>query len=316
MLGGGVAAAFLPSAVSRATAETAAVKRGGFFTSRPAADIYFHSGLQQLPSRANGADIACITLIIGDDAAALIDSGYSFDLGAKARAHAALLTAKPLKWVINTHVHPDHIFGNRALADEDGVTFCGHKNLPRLMAEAGPYYNARLAEILGAEAAERAKLVPPQRLVAAAEPMVIDLGNRRLHLEAKRLAHTSTDLTVFDEKSGTLICGDLVFDGHVPTLDGSAVGWLEVLAELKGRSEVKTIIPGHGVIRKDWKKQLQKVEDYLKVLLDDTKKLMAKGVSIGKAAELAAASQRQQWLLFDDYNPRNVAKAFVELEWL
>ena len=301
----GAAAAFVPKASG---------EPGNFFVSEPAEGIYFHTGRQQLPSRANGADIACVTLIEGDHAAALVDSGYSFDLGARALEHAHRLSDKPVKWVINTHVHPDHIFGNRAF--ENRATFCGHKNLPRLMAEAGPHYRVRLEEILGAEAAAKAELVPPERLVSPEQPEAIELGNRRLRLEAWRLAHTSTDLTVFDEKTGSLVAGDLVFDGHVPTLDGSAIGWLEALTKLKARSEIKMLVPGHGVIRDDWRRQIGKVEDYLRALLADTKRLMDEGVSLGEAATLAAASQREKWLLFDDYNPRNVAKAFVELEWL
>ena len=295
-----------------------------FFTTTKAEGIYFHRGYNQLPSQANGADISSITLIVGDDAAVLVDTGYSFALGKKALEATAQITPKPIRWVINTHVHPDHIFGNGALVGKamgnvaskgaGEIQFCGHRNLPRLMAEGGIHYTRRLGEILGEAAAIRSPLVPPAVLVTKGEPLRLDLGNRSLVLEAYQNAHTATDLTVFDEKTATLIAGDLVFDKHLPTLDGSMLGWLEVLKRLKQR-DLQLLIPGHGIPRQDWRAQITKIEEYLQVLEVDVRGFIQKGVPISEAATLGAASQRNHWLLFDAYNPRNVAKAYAELEW-
>ena len=299
-------------------------KASKFFTTTKAEGIYFHRGYNQLPSQANGADISSITLIVGDDAAVLVDTGYSFALGKKALEATAQITPKPIRWVINTHVHPDHIFGNGALvgkamgnvaSNQAGeIQFCGHRNLPRLMAEGGIHYTRRLGEILGEAAAIRSPLIPPAVLVTKGEPLRLDLGNRSLVLEAYQNAHTATDLTVFDEKTATLIAGDLVFDKHLPTLDGSMLGWLEVLKRLKQR-DLQLLIPGHGIPRQDWRAQITKIEKYLQVLEADVRGFIQKGVPISEAATLGAASQRNHWLLFDAYNPRNVAKAYAELEW-
>ncbi len=296
-----------------ALGQSAKTETGDFYPVRVAPGIYFHKGKTEVPSKANKADIATIALIVGDETAALVDTGYSFSLGRLALKQATALTDKPIKWVINTHVHPDHTFGNYALAAE--AKFCGHSLLPRIMAETAPHYLAYLGEVMGKEAEERVKIVPPVTLVSRDKNKYIDLGNRRLRLEAWPLAHTSTDITVFDESSGVLITGDLVFDEHVPTLDGSALGWLKVLGELKKRDEIKTLVPGHGEPRSDWRAQIGKVEEYLQTLVADVKEMIRQGTSLSRAATLAAASQRGKWQLFDHYNPRNVAKAFVEMEW-
>ena len=86
-------------------------------------------------------------------------------------------------------------------------------------------------------------LVLPTRAVAGTDR--IDLGGRRLTLRAWRTAHTDSDLTVLDEKSGTLWLGDLLFVGHLPVVDGNLRGFVAVIGELR-HIRAKRVIPGHG----------------------------------------------------------------------
>ena len=70
---------------------------------------------------------------------AVIDTGGSPEFGRRLRAGIATLTNLPVAWVITTHAHPDHFFGNVAFA-EDGASFAGHRKLARALATRGPFY--------------------------------------------------------------------------------------------------------------------------------------------------------------------------------
>lgn len=194
--------------------------------------VFVHQGRYEVQSPDNRGDIANASFVVGDEAVAVIDTSGSAVMGEDLRDAIRAVTRKPIKYVINTHMHPDHVFGNAAFKQDD-PTFVGHYKLARALGTRSESYVTANKQMLGEDVFKGSEIILPTMLIK--EPTRLDLGGRELLLEPQATAHTDNDLIVTDTKTDTLFLGDLLFSVHVPTLDGSIKGWLALLDELGNR---------------------------------------------------------------------------------
>ena len=301
-------AAVLALAVLGLLPSGARAEPAAFALENPAPGIYVHYGRQALANRANAGDIANAGFIVGTRCVAVVDTGGSYATGRALRAAIRRATPLPVCYVINTHAHPDHVFGNAAFVD-DGAEFVAHWRAPDALRRRGPHYVAALARDLG-DAAGGTRIVLPTRTVE--ESASLDLGARVLTLRSWPTAHTDADLTVFDEATRTLWLGDLVFAGHVPVVDGNLRGFLAAIATLRTMA-ADIAIPGHGRAAR-WPAVLDAEEAYLLRLQADVRAAIKSGRTLAQAVA-TVGGDRASWLLYGDFHKRNVSAAYAELEW-
>jgi quinoprotein relay system zinc metallohydrolase 2 len=273
--------------------------------------VFVHQGRYEIFSPRNSGDTSNNGFIVGKEGVAVVDTGGSPRVGAALLAAIRARTALPIKYVINTHMHPDHVFGNVAFAGEKPV-FVGHAKLPRALAAREGRYLAINKELLG-DAFAGTQIIAPSELVT--DRLELDLGDRKLLVEAQPTAHTDNDVTVLDEKTGTMFLGDLLFSKHIPALDGSIRGWLALIDKLAARNDVRLAVPGHGPASMPWPAALAAEKHYLTTVADDVRTMIKQGKTLSEAAAKAGLSEKDAWLLFNDYHARNVSAAFAELEW-
>ena len=301
-LAGALASLLLPAAAQLAPAAAA-------LPFREVADgIFVRFGLDEEVTEENCGAIANIGFIVGAKSVAVVDTGTTRQQGQALREAVAAVTDRPISHVVATHVHFDHCFGHSAFGDLP-VRFVGHRNLPRALAERGAFYTKLLSETCPAFAGT--VVVPPNETVD--DVTEVDLGDRLLRLQAWPTAHTNTDLTVFDARTGTLWAGDLIFDGRLPTLDGSLLGWLAVLDGLL-TGEVSRVIPGHGAVS-DGRAAVAAERRYLETLRDGVRQALADDLDIPATLTRLGEEGLQQWQVVENVHGRNIVSAYTELEW-
>lgn len=272
--------------------------------------VYVHQGVHEDLSEGYHGDICNIGFIVGAKGIAVIDTGGSFKVGRQLHEAIRKVSTLPILYVINTHVHPDHIFGNAAFVGDKPI-FVGHAKLADAMERRKEIYMRINGNWLGADFAG-SEIVKPTLTVQ--DKLELDLGDRKLQLTAYPVAHTNTDVTVLDSKTATLWSGDLLFVERTPSIDGDLKGWLAVIDQLRATA-VQQIVPGHGAVVKDWDAALVNEQRYLSTLLNDVRASIKKGEMMEKAMDTAAASEKDKWVLFDIVNRRNVNYVYPGLEW-
>ncbi len=270
--------------------------------------IYLHQGLHEQMTTFNHGDIANSGFIIGSKAVAVVDPGGSVRnarlLYEAIRTHTSL----PVRYVVLTHIHPDHVAGVSVFAESSEVI--AHSHYPRALAQRGDFYFDRFPDLFGGDRANG--LRAPDTLVDG--ELQIDLGNRPLRIRAYATAHTDNDLSVFDEKTKTLFASDLLFAQRTPSLDGSLTGWLRVLQKMQD-THYELVIPGHGKPG-FWDTVAEPQRRYLNALKSRVSNQIERGFTLPEAIENEMKDTNLEgWQLFEQVHPANITKAYTELEW-
>jgi quinoprotein relay system zinc metallohydrolase 2 len=274
--------------------------------------VFVHIGKPLALDAPGHDDIANIGFVTGARCVAVIDTGGSMRVGRALRSAIRQRSSLPICFVINTHVHVDHVLGNASFRREH-PQFIGHALLGAAIVRSRDLFLHGYAADLDAPASA-AEIVGPERGVAVGEELDLDLGARHLTLRAWPKAHTDCDLTVYDSISGTLWTGDLLFVGRTPALDGSIKGWLAAIDELAAL-QVRHVVPGHGAVSQDLPAALAPERSYLQWLLEDVRADIAQGKPLQDALKDVYPAGKPHWLLWDATHPRNVTRAYQELEW-
>lgn len=273
--------------------------------------VFVHKGFSEGVSTENIGDIANLSFVVGDDAVAVIDAGGTRGVAEGFYSAIRSVTDKPIRYLVVTHMHPDHSLGSEVFK-EAGATIIGNSYLADALQRRAETYEANFERLVGLKGNIGFRVVLPD--LGVDDRKLLDLGGRELLLQAYPTAHTNNDLTVFDRQSGTLFSGDLVFMELTPVVDGSLMGWIDVLEDIRAL-DVTQLVPGHGPVPQAWPDGLNDVTNYLAALRDQTRVAVGEGISLSEAIEIVAQDQRGEWKEFDLNHPRNATVAYTELEW-
>jgi glyoxylase-like metal-dependent hydrolase (beta-lactamase superfamily II) len=196
-----------------------------------------------------------VTAIAGSDGIAVVDTRCSLAEGREIRDDLRRLTPSPVRWVVNTHAHWDHMWGNAEFVEprlSPPAEIWGHANVPKAcFGEDAATFRRDLSEREPAWAARFADFVevPPDHLVESHR--TLDLGDRGVELRHLGRGHTDGDLVLWLPDTGVLLAGDLVEHSGAPVFgdDSYPLEWpvtVDALLARAGDHPDLVVVPGHG----------------------------------------------------------------------
>lgn len=264
------------------------------------------------PTRKNQGFRMNLGFVVGTEAVAVIDSGYSPQMATEMLRHIRARTPLPVRHVVNTNSQPHRFLGNDVFRQAGARILAGREGAER-MARDGAMMAFSAAGVLGVASLP----VPavPDRLLGAGESADLDLGSGVvLHVRHAGTAHTKGSLVAEVRPDRTVFAGDILYGGRLPALiaDGSVKGWIDAYESLRGMNTL-TFVPGHGdpgpLATFD-----HPTLAYLKEIKHHMDQAVKDGDDIEKAKAGFDASAWKSLANFTELNGRNAYQAYQESE--
>jgi cyclase len=247
--------------------------------------------------------------VIGDDGVLVIDT-FQDPRPAKAMlAEIRKLTPLPIRFVVNTHYHLDHVNGNDVFAAA-GATIVAHRNVRAWMRSE----NIKMLD--PPVTAEKKARVQSLTLPTVVHDSHLDLylGSRRINVRYYA-GHTGGDSVVSVADAHVVFCGDMLWKEHVPNLiDASTKAWIESLDAMQKDYGPSTWVPGHGGIANA--QDVLTFRKYLADLRDGVRREQAAGKSgdaLVQALLPSLKSNYGKWSFFGDYAAAGIQQTAQEL---
>jgi glyoxylase-like metal-dependent hydrolase (beta-lactamase superfamily II) len=253
---------------------------------------WFVQGEAALGSSANRNFISNAAFVVTPDGVVVIDALGSPALADELLAEIARITPLPVRYVIVTHYHADHIYGLQRFKERGAIVVAGERGREYLSSETAERRLAASREDLFPWIDEKTRLVAADRWLDA--DTVIELGGERFHVHLAGPAHTPEDLVVLHERSGVLYVGDLVFRGRIPFVGlADSSRWIRSLDRLLD-FKPRLLVPGHGPVSDRPEEDLRLTRDYLVFLR------RAMGEAAANLEPFEDAYARTDWSRFAD----------------
>jgi glyoxylase-like metal-dependent hydrolase (beta-lactamase superfamily II) len=184
-----------------------------------------------------------VGVVVGEYGVLLVDTRASPRQARELINDLDRLTRTSVRWVVNTHWHWDHCWGNALF---DGERW-GHQRCRRTLVERGEEFRLAAAERLGNEHRRdvmEVEIAPPDHTFV--ERAALDVGGRRVELAFLGLGHTDADIVAVVPDAGVVFAGDLIEEGAPPYFgDSYPLHWPETLMALEAIG-AHVFVPGHG----------------------------------------------------------------------
>jgi len=276
------------------------------------AHSYYVQGISGAASAENQGFMSNAGFVVTDAGVIVFDALGTPALANKLVAAIAKITAQPIKRVIISHYHADHMYGLQVFKPLGAEIWAHTAGREYLDSDEAQLRLQQRREILKPWVDVKTQLLPADKWLTADADF--EMGG--LHFELRHVgpAHSSEDLALFVKEDGVLYSGDLVFKGRVPFV-GNADSrlWLESLDRLTA-FKPKYMIPGHGEASRTPAADLKLTRDYLNYLRHVMGEAVKNFVPFDEAYVQTDWTQFSKLPAFQDANRGNAYNTYLLME--
>ncbi|MBL4661233.1 MAG: MBL fold metallo-hydrolase [Alcanivoracaceae bacterium] len=261
----------------------------------------------------NGGFISNAGFVVTDAGVVVIDALGSPPLAVELLKRIRKVTDKPIKKVIITHYHADHLYGAQVFKEIGAEIIAPIGSYKYINAESAPARLAERRESLKPWVNEQTYIVEPDVIID--KTTEFELGGQQFVINVVGAAHSDGDLTLLAKEDGVLFSGDIIFGGRVPFIGGGSTSkWINTLAGMEQGLKLNLLVPGHGPASGNPTDAIKLTKSYLKFMRE------VMGDAVEEMEEFVDAYEATDWSKFEDMpafssvNRLNANTVFLSME--
>lgn len=280
----------------------------------PDSDAYYIVGKSGVPGPENEGLTANAGFVITRDGVVVFDTLGTPALGWEMLEQIRRRTDQPVKYVVISHYHADHIYGSQAFRDHTGASIIAHERSAEYLSSEGA--ENRLLQRQGALypwVDEETRLIAPD--ITFKKRLRFELGGKTFTVVYTGPAHAPDDSMMLVEPSGVVFSGDVVFLGRLPFIGASAdtEHWVQALDDLERRAP-RFVIPGHGGALADAGRAIRFTRGYLRYLRETLGAAAQNLLTFQEAYEGTDWSRYADVPTFDAANRGNAHNVYLQMQ--
>jgi len=286
--------------------------------------VYYVVGRSGVPDAVNEGHTSNAGFVVTDDGVVVFDALGTPALGYRLLQRIREVTDKPIKHVVVSHYHADHIYGLQAFKEHAGDPLVwAHRGALEYVGEPGAAASdnaqrrlAQRRQALFPWVDEGTYLVSPD--VVFEEAVWLDVGGVELEIRHMGPAHAPGDSIMIVRDHGVVFSGDVIYGGRIPFLDSPETdidNWLDGLDYIAGlKGKITSIIPGHGAMSDDPQQAVDATRDYITDVRTAMAQAVADFIPFDQAYEETDWSKYEDLPAFDASNRGNAYRIYLEEE--
>jgi len=247
--------------------------------------------------------------LVENEGVVIIDTLMTRSLAQQLLSEVRRVTDKPVRYVVNTHWHGDHVFGNALMPN---APIIAHDTCREDLFTEWESHREFLKNLYPSMYSEWSELeqTPPNLTFSTA--LTLHLGPRPIELHFYGKAHTRGDVAIYLPTEGVLFAGDISFHKYIPNArDGFPLGWVRV-AEIVEQVPCDVVVPGHGPL--GTRRELQEMRECLDLIVQHGRRCLESGLSPDDALATLDLGSFGDWGRQADRLPTLMLRLYGELQ--